>query len=68
MINIDIWTHQYIEIESEKFEINDREGMVKFLESLLNKCYYAGETICLELVDVDTEKGKNLYTEVDRWK
>jgi len=69
MINIDVYSHRYIEIETEKFEINSREEIVKFLEHLLNRCFYSGETICLESVDInETDRGRKLYTEIDRWK
>lgn len=67
MININVWSNQNLAIESKEYRITDRESMIKFIEDLLNCCYYSGETICLESVEIDTEKGKNLYTEINRW-
>lgn len=65
MINIDVWSQSYIEIESKKYEITDRAKLLELIEDIINKVHYCGETICLEMVDI--EEGKNVYQEIGRW-
>ena len=67
MINIDVWTHTYVEVELEKHEIHSREDMINLIKAILNKAYYSGERLCLESVDVNTRDGKAEYTEIERW-
>ena len=64
MINIVVCSEGHIEIESKTFHFyqNESEQRAEFIKFLLDKVYYGGETLCLEMKD----KNGN-YTEVERW-
>ena len=66
MIIINVWANNYIEIESERFIINDRNDFITFIGALIDSCYYAGETILLQKVDILGLE--NHYTEIKKWK
>lgn len=66
MINIIInYPERQLEIESTVYKFNgclDTFMFEKFLQDLLNKVYYGGEKICLEI-----KNQEGFYKEIDRW-
>lgn len=68
MINIEVYSHTNIDIEDKSYSITNQGDMIVFLKDLLDKVYYGGETICLESIRIDNEKGKSIFTEIGRWK
>lgn len=66
MINVVVWSHNTIEIESTLHTIVDQDDMIALLKDLLNKVHYSGETICLEKGTIGD--GKALFQEIERWK
>lgn len=66
MINIILDKQQGLfEIEGAIFIVDgedSRDQVLKLIEHILNKAYYSGERLCLE---IKNEQG--YYKEVDRW-
>lgn len=66
MINICIdYKENIVEIEGElpvKLPV-DKLTMITFITSILNKAYFSGERLCLEIKDED-----GLYTTINRWE
>ena len=66
MVNINVFGHEYVEIETTGYEIKSQEDMVAFLKALLDKVHYSGESTCLESARI--VDNQVLYTEIERWK
>ena len=67
MINIVVFSHDYVEVESTVYHLANRDDMSRMIYDILNKAYFSGERLCLEVVDINTTTGTNIYTEIDRW-
>jgi len=65
MVNIVVFSQTNVSIENQDYVLTTQQEMLKFLEDLLNKAYYAGEKICLESAHI--EENKVIYHWIDEW-
>lgn len=67
MINIVVWSNHTVSIERKDYNITGTESMIEFLQDLLDKVWYSGERICLEVGTVDSDKGTAMFKEIVRF-
>lgn len=67
MINIVVWSNNYVDIENKKYSITNQGDIAIFIKDLLDKAYYSGERLCLETAEINSELGKARFTELERW-
>jgi len=67
MINIYVFTQEYVEIDNEVFSLESKEDLVKLLRAILHKSTYSGETMFLGTGELKSNN-EVIYTEIERFK
>lgn len=65
MVNISVFSPQNIDVEGKEYHIEEQDDMIQFLNELLTKIKYSGETV--QLAKATIEENEVQFEEINRW-